>query len=261
MAVEGLVACMALLGTWIFKPDYIKSRAVVGSMFLLLSGLVFDRGLASIGYPLGALGLLLVALLGLLVMVSVVRYHRVLSEVPTEDEHREALRRATEVLREQTDEITRIRAYSERTSGAMERIMGRLDRTEDRISKMRTRAATKEGANIRITVLQELLTQTPLMYLAWDSEQRLLLVEGRDLTQFVEEGRVHVGQPIAEAYAGSAVVEFVASTLEGETSTRLFEGKRFWWAAHYYPRDGGGAVVAIPLSREEVENVRSGTPA
>ena len=257
LAVEGLMVCSAMIGAWIFKPDYIKSRSVVGALILLTSALSVDRGLAAAGHPLGALGLGTVALLGLFSMVTAIKYHRVLSDVPKEDAERAALRQATAAMRSQVGEITGIWRYSEQTLGAMESVMHRLKEADGRISNMRTLALAREGADIRLSALHELLHCTPLMYLAWDSEQRLILAEGRDLAVLIADGDLRLGQAMTEtAYAGTALVEFVASTLKGATSTCLFEGQHLWWAAHYYPREGGGAVVAIPLSTEEIDNVR-----
>lgn len=105
LALEGLLAVVLITGTWLLRPDLIQSRVVVGGLLSLSAALTLDRGLAAAGYPLGALGLAMVATLGALSMAAAVRYHTTLSDIPRPGELAGALERAAAA----EEEVTEIR--------------------------------------------------------------------------------------------------------------------------------------------------------
>jgi hypothetical protein len=263
LAAEG-IAAVAMIGiTWAFRPDFIKSRAVVIGVMLTSAFIGFDRGLAALGFPLGSIGLAILATLGAATMAAAAYYHKALGEVPDQ-----AAFEAVEA------EKQRLAADVERSEAALEAVSEQLKITEemvnirttldahlDGLKTLRRTAATSNGWMKRRSVIRELLEVTPMVYLAWDHDGQLELVEGRDVrSDFVDHGRVHLGQKVAEAYKGSPVVQYVDDTLLGKRFTRLFEDTRTkgLWAAHYWPRDGGGAVVALPITRAEFEEFDDG---
>ncbi len=100
LAVEGLLALVFLVLTWLLRPDLIQSRHVVGAMMALSGVVSIERGFAALGHPLGAVGQVVVALVGAVVIVSAAVYHTTLHRIPRPEQLTEAMERIAEAQTE-----------------------------------------------------------------------------------------------------------------------------------------------------------------
>ncbi len=98
IAAEAAAALLMMAGTWLLRPDLIKSRTVILAMSWFCVVVMADRLLAAVGYPPGWVGQMVVALSGGGVIVSAALYHTSLGEIPRPVDLAIAMARAEDAL-------------------------------------------------------------------------------------------------------------------------------------------------------------------
>lgn len=224
-----------------------ESRPAIAVAVALSVMLATERGLMALGYPLTASGMLSLLAVGTVFTLGVsfftLRNLRPLRGVTLEVEA------ALEKEKEASQMLETVRAETQQALSSLHTAL----EAQNHVLAGLGRLATAKGASQAHDVHAEVITRTPLIWLAWDEHGRLILVQGRDMQHFLEAGRVRLGQRVSEAYAGSPVVQYVQETLEGRSVSCLFsDSVGMTWAAYYWPRAAGGAVVALPITDEDL---------
>lgn len=149
ISAEAFAALAFLSLTWLFRPDLIKSRTVIGSMVMFSVVVGVERALTTVGLPLGWVGQAVVAVAGGVVIASAALYHATLSDLPRPEQITEALERVAEAQTEAASARAEAAAAREAAAAsarqAFVECMKRLDQNDRQFLIMRRTIGALDG--------------------------------------------------------------------------------------------------------------------